>query len=77
MVNESLREFDAYVVGPVYASVCTSLSDEEATRRLNAEHPTGIASAWAVSSDATFSGGQPNPCPCPQYPGNRHVLFSC
>lgn len=69
--------FEAYAVGLIYASACTNLTNEEATVRLNHEHPTGIASGWAVSDDAAFASGQPNPCPCEQSPGRRHVLFSC
>jgi len=68
--------FVAYGVGLVHASVCTDLSDEEATAALNREHPTGV-SPWSISTDKTFSGGEPNPCPCPDASGRRHILFSC
>lgn len=71
-------KFEVYSIGMVYASVCTSLSDKEATKRLNAEHPTGISSQWAVSKSATFRDGRPNPCPCEQHPEtHRHILFEC
>lgn len=72
-----MADFRAYSVGFCCASVCTSLSDEQATVRLNQEHPTGLASGWAVSTDEKFAGGQPNPCPCPDVAGHRHVLFNC
>ncbi|MCU1492208.1 MAG: hypothetical protein JWM85_3613 [Acidimicrobiaceae bacterium] len=70
-------EFEAYSVGLVCASVCTSLSLEEATERLNKECPTGIRSQWQPAEDKTFSGGQPNPCDCKDHPGNKHYLFNC
>ncbi|HEX6970501.1 MAG TPA: hypothetical protein VF174_17040 [Micromonosporaceae bacterium] len=71
-------EFRAYAVGLCSASVCTSLSDEEATERLNSEHPTGISSRWEVADDPTFSDGRPNPLPCDDYPDtHRHILFHC
>ncbi len=70
-------EFDAYAAGICYASVCTSLSDEEATRRLNRQFPTGV-SPWAVSENPTFNDGfRPNPSPCPDAETHRHILFSC
>ena len=67
--------FVAYSVGICYASVCTDLSDEKATERLNTEHPTGVG-PWMVSEDKTFRGGEPNPCPCPDGQGRRHILFN-
>lgn len=72
-------DFDAYSVGLCYVSVCTSLTDEEATDRLNHEHPTGINSSWFVSTEPHFHEGYAsNPCPCPSSPStNRHVLFQC
>lgn len=72
-------EFTPYAVGLMCASVCTSLSDEEATARLNRERPTGISSAWEVSDDEFFADGtSPNPCPCHDAPEtHRHLLFNC
>jgi hypothetical protein len=69
--------FDVYVMGIVHASVCTDLPVDAATARLNAEHPTGIDSAWQPSTDSTFLGGQPNPCVCERDPTRKHFLFSC
>lgn len=71
-------DFIAYAVGLCCASVCTSLPIEEATKRLNTEHPTGVTSLWEPSKDPTFSGGQSNPCPCDQHPDtHKHYLFNC
>ena len=69
--------FEVYGIGPCYASVCTDLSDAEATDRLNGKHPTLISSKWAISTDETFKGGEPNPCPCEKGNGRRHILFTC
>lgn len=69
-------EFEAYGVGLCFASVCTRLTDDEATVRLNRIRPTGVG-PWKPVDDSTFSGGEPNPCPCPDDDRNRHVLFVC
>lgn len=78
MATTTAREghFLIYSAGVVYTSVCTTLSDEEATTRLNCESPTGVT-PWAVSKDPNFITGEPNPCPCPHIIGARHILFSC
>jgi hypothetical protein len=68
--------FEPYGVGLCYASVCTDLSDEEATARLNLTHPTGVT-PWQVSDEPTFSGGEANPAPCSDSTTCRHVLFVC
>lgn len=76
--REALPEFTAYGMGLCYASVCTALTDEQATERLNAEQPTGIESRWRVSPASTFRRGGPNPGPCEESPGtHRHILFEC
>jgi hypothetical protein len=73
-----MKEFDAYAVGLISASVCTSMSIEEATRQLNIEHPTGINSKWVFSDDPTFATGETNPCPCDHSPTtHQHMLFNC
>lgn len=69
--------FISYAHGLVYASVCTSLTDDEATTRLNFERPTGVDSPWRISDDPTFADGTPHPAPCPSSPEHRHVLFTC
>ncbi|MGR6922602.1 hypothetical protein ACU635_50825 [[Actinomadura] parvosata] len=69
--------FDAYSVGLVCASVCTSLTDDQAAARLNEAHPTGITSRWEVA-DEPFANGDPNGRPCPDRPDtHRHLLFHC
>lgn len=71
-------DFAAYSVGFVFASVCTSLPDEHAAARLNAEYPTGTGSRWEVAPVKTFATGQPNPTPCERRPAtHRHILFHC
>ena len=58
------------------AVVCTSLTDEQATERLNAEHPTGISSRWSLADH--FAEGEPNGKPCDELPGtHRHLRFAC
>lgn len=69
-------DFQVYAVGLVYASVCTSLDDTEATRMLNVMHPTGVESQWRIANER-FKGGEPNPSPCADSPKHRHILFSC
>jgi hypothetical protein len=71
-------DFRAYAVGLASASVCTSLSDEDATAQLNTHEPTGIDSQWQISADPTFKNGDPNPRPCHDWPDtHRHILFNC
>ena len=73
-----MKDFEAYLVGIVYASVCSALSLEETTARLNAEHPTGIRSQWELSPDKKFASGGDNPCPCDRAPTtHKHYLFNC
>ncbi len=72
------KDFDVYSTGIYCASVCSALSIKETTRRLNAEHPTGITSDWHPSEDTHFRTGQPNPCPCERNPEtHKHYLFNC
>lgn len=71
------KVFEAYSVGVVCASVCTSLPLKEARARLNEEHPTGVE-PWKFSGDKHFKGGQTNPCDCEQNPAtHKHYLFNC
>lgn len=60
-------EFHLGRVGLVYAVCCTSLTDEEATARINTESPTGISSRWVVERSE----------PCEDHTTHRHILFSC
>lgn len=70
------EHFAVMATGLVYTSVCTTLSDEKATNRLNLEIPTGVG-RWAISDDPTFADGTPNPSPCATVEGARHILFNC
>lgn len=71
-----MKEFDAYSVGPLSASVCSSLGPEETVKRMNEEYPTGIESPWSLAKDTHFKTGQPNPCFCEQNPSTHmHYLL--
>ena len=77
-LKKAVPEFDAYRVGVMMASVCSSLPLDATGRRLNAERPTGIPSPWQPSGDAAFRSGEPNPCPCERNPEtHKHYLFEC
>ncbi len=69
-------EFVIYAWGLSYASVCTSVSDDDAADRLNVELPSGVK-PWKVAADPTFATGETNPCPCPDSQEHRHLLFTC
>jgi hypothetical protein len=76
-LKEASKDFEPYSVGLVHASVCSELSPEETETRMNAEHPTGIASDWTISEE-TFSDGTPNPAPCNLKPDtHKHYLMVC
>ncbi|MGW5259626.1 hypothetical protein ACWEQG_01545 [Microbispora sp. NPDC004025] len=63
-------------IGLCTAIVCTALSTEEMTARLNTDHPTGISSRWEIADH--FPDGTPNGKPCDEQPGTRrHLLFEC
>lgn len=68
--------FTVYSMGLCMASVCTSLSVEEAAARLNIQEPAGGTLEWRLA-DEPFRTGEPNPCPCNDGGGNRHMLFEC
>ncbi len=71
------NEFKIYSHGPLYMSVCTSLSPEEATIRANKDNPTEIGSPWRIHT-GEFNTGEPNPCPCNDHPEtHKHYLFVC
>ena len=72
-----MEDFTVYSDGIVHCSVCSALSPEETTAKLNAEHPTGITSRWEIA-DEPFATGEPNPCPCKENPEtHKHYLFVC
>lgn len=67
-------DFQVYAQGLCYASVCTSLTNEQATAHMG---PSGTSRGWQVS-DENFADGTPNGSPCPEHPEtHRHVLFDC
>jgi hypothetical protein len=69
-------EFTIYAEGPFYSSVCTSLTDEEATARRNLA-PSGTDLGWRIV-DGPFRDGTPNGSPCQQRPDtHRHLLYEC
>jgi hypothetical protein len=71
-----MKDFNAYSVGPLSASVCSSLGPEETVKRMNEEHPTGIDSPWSISKETHFRTGQPNPCFCEESPTTHmHYLL--
>ncbi len=75
---EDRKDFEAYSIGLVCASVCSSLSVKETIKRMNFTHPTGISSQWKLSKDKEFATGQTNPCPCKDSPGtHKHYLLNC
>jgi len=76
MISEMRGDFVIYTWGACHASVCTSLSLEDAEKRVNQELPTGIDSRWKKSKEP-FRGGEPNPCPCPDAETHKHYLFNC
>ena len=69
-----------YSVGLLNASVCAdnSLTPEEVEKEFNKVYFCGTENGWKISSDTHFLQGQPNPCPCDQFPETRkHYLFEC
>ncbi len=74
------EEFDAstsdtlivYMEGLFYASVCTTLDDEQADAVM-ARRP---GTRWE-RTDEPFQTGEPNPCPCDTEPETRrHILYA-
>jgi hypothetical protein len=70
-------KFEAYSIGLVCASICTSLPVDKAVQRMNKENPAGANLKWALSEDKAFRCGLANGCDCPDYPGNKHYLLNC
>jgi hypothetical protein len=79
MVGAATERAVTYRVGLCMASVCApkSMPIEEVEAQVNADNPTGLDFPWRLCDDATFSGGQPNPCPCDQSPNRIHWLLNC
>lgn len=58
-----------------FATVCSDLPQEEVEARMH-RRPCGTRTGWAFS-EAEFSPGIPNPCPCKDNPDtHKHYLFS-
>lgn len=74
----AVQEVAVYSVGLVYCSACApaDMAVEDIEAKVNAQHPTGIASRWLVT-DEPFSHGEPNPSPCSDGPLKMHYLLSC
>lgn len=71
------QEFVVYSHGLIYASVCTSLSAEEATTRINELYTAGTTNGWKLA-DESFRTGEANPHPCHDHPDtHKHYLFNC
>jgi len=74
----SEKKFEIYSIGPCKMSVCTDIDDEaEIELRANQESPTGITSQWAICTEPTFRGGEPNPCTCENDSTRKHWLLEC
>ena len=70
-----MGEFIVYFEGLCFASVCSSLSQQEVEAKMKM-HLCGISTGW-VLSDKGFAGGEPNPSPCDQQPEtHKHYLFA-
>ena len=69
--------FHIYSEGLLFASVCSSLPQQEVEARMH-KVICGTKSGWGLSKAETFEGGQPNPCLCDQKPQtHKHYLFNC
>src|SRR5690348_2284709 len=76
-IGGTMNDFTVYSNGLWHCSVCTTLSPEEATNRVNLVNPTGTSGKWAITEPA-FNDGTPNPCPCNDWPETHiHILFTC
>ena len=72
-----MKDYEAYAVGFVHISVCSSLDPLEVVQRVNEEHPTGLEWGWKIDEN-NFASGEANPCPCNTDPEtHRHYLMVC
>ncbi len=70
MPRQSTPEFTRVGEGLFDAQVCTSLSDEDATARMN-EVPSGTSYGWQLTTDADRA-----PVACADKPDtHRHLIF--
>jgi hypothetical protein len=70
-------DFKVYRMGLYTCSVCTSLTDDAATQKLNRERPSGCSSPWQLSSAEQLAGGKPNGGRCPHDKKRRHIAYEC
>jgi hypothetical protein len=72
-----MSDIAVYAVGLVHCSVCypAGMDEDEILRDVNLRTPTGLDHEWEFSGKETFSGGQPNPCPCDTDPSREHRLL--
>lgn len=72
-------DVDVYRVGLLHMSVCVpaGMAVDDILDRVNVSHPTGLGNGWMLDTAETFSGGQPNPCPCEATTGRLHRLLVC
>jgi hypothetical protein len=75
----SANDVVVYSVGLVNASVCcpAEMPVDDVADAVNIAHPTGLSHGWVPSTETTFSGGEPHPCPCEHTPERVHRLFHC
>jgi len=70
MPRQTSPEFTRLSEGLFDAQVCTSLSDEDATARMN-EVPSGTSYGWQLTTDADRA-----PVACADQPAtHRHLIF--
>jgi len=68
--------FMIYSQGMFYASVCSSLGDEETTTKMQSL-PCGTIQGWTPSKNEKFASGELNPSPCNDQPDtHKHYLFN-
>ena len=72
MPSQQTPEFTRLSERLLGIQACTSLSDEEATERVN-RAPSGTTNGWQLSTDPELA-----PVPCADNPStHRHVIFEC
>lgn len=59
-------------VSLLFAGVCTNLSPEDATAKLNSESPAGTRNGWALAEDHPLQASQ-----CPDRADCKHYIFEC
>ena len=77
--EHDLADYVVYSEWLCFMSVCSRLDQGALVMRME-EHGYLIASpthTWRLA-DGPFKTGEPNPCPCNDFPDRRqHFLFSC